>query len=405
MIKPGGLLTWTIFCSTAIVLLISLTPAIFPAFLTKTTTNFEDMLNVEQFEFGVLALPVLLANSMIFTVLLVHYKNWLPEKMRNGMNVIFNFEIPKKYAFIILTVIITWYVVTSIGEVFDNKFDSDYYGIFKPWLEEFDVFTLPQGQLNRDVGHHVQLLFGVISMMVFGNYKVIPFIVSISLLITIYFFTKQITKKRFAGIVSLLITVQSSTFLFYDTSVSYTNLWILFYLLGLYAAYRAWQLSGISYIFAVLSKGLTILFLPVSILFAYRTKNGAWKKTIISYAIIAVIGIIFLATTGAELNPVDTKSFDPVGFITGFTALAFGLSEDITIVSFLLPVICGLLIMSKKGSRYADVIMLIILAMLMSAPLLSAFSDNQNVPYRFVPIVVFFAIGVGIILSKRPIES
>jgi len=39
--------------------------------------------------------------------------------------------------------------------------------------------------------------------------------------------------------------------------------------------------------------------------------------------------------------------------------------------------------------------------MLLIAPLLTGFTDQTSQPYRFVPFVVFFAIGVGVLLSKR----
>ena len=45
--------------------------------------------------------------------------------------------------------------------------------------------------------------------------------------------------------------------------------------------------------------------------------------------------------------------------------------------------------------------MVLIGGMLLIAPFLTGFSDQTNQPYRFVPLVTFFAIGVGVLLSKR----
>ena len=50
---------------------------------------------------------------------------------------------------------------------------------------------------------------------------------------------------------------------------------------------------------------------------------------------------------------------------------------------------------------HADSIMFLILAMLLSAPIIVGFLGTSNTPYRFLPLVVFFAIGVGILFSKR----
>jgi len=45
--------------------------------------------------------------------------------------------------------------------------------------------------------------------------------------------------------------------------------------------------------------------------------------------------------------------------------------------------------------------MVLISGILLIAPILTGFTNQTNQPYRFVPLVVFFAIGVGVLLSKR----
>jgi len=66
-----------------------------------------------------------------------------------------------------------------------------------------------------------------------------------------------------------------------------------------------------------------------------------------------------------------------------------------------LPLTVGLFVAARKRVLHADSIMFFILTMLLLGPLLLAFSDHHNVPYRFVPLIVFFAMGVGVLLSKR----
>ena len=61
----------------------------------------------------------------------------------------------------------------------------------------------------------------------------------------------------------------------------------------------------------------------------------------------------------------------------------------------------GLFIATRKGIRHADSIMFLILGMLLMPPLLDALSFSINVPYRFIPLIVFFAIGTGLLLSKK----
>jgi len=42
--------------------------------------------------------------------------------------------------------------------------------------------------------------------------------------------------------------------------------------------------------------------------------------------------------------------------------------------------------------------------MILSAIFIPAFGETINAPYRFVPLVVFFAMGVGVMLSKKVTE-
>jgi len=46
-------------------------------------------------------------------------------------------------------------------------------------------------------------------------------------------------------------------------------------------------------------------------------------------------------------------------------------------------------------------VLVLIAGMLFSAPLVTGFTDITNQPYRFIPLVVFFAMGVGMLLSKK----
>ncbi|MGI0082467.1 MAG: hypothetical protein ACREAG_04100, partial [Nitrosopumilaceae archaeon] len=75
------------------------------------------------------------------------------------------------------------------------------------------------------------------------------------------------------------------------------------------------------------------------------------------------------------------------------------------VLIFLLPLVMGLFIASRRGMMQADSIMVLILGMLLSAPFLQGFTDFTNQPYRFVPLIVFFAMGVGTILSKKTSEQ
>ena len=85
----------------------------------------------------------------------------------------------------------------------------------------------------------------------------------------------------------------------------------------------------------------------------------------------------------------------------GFSSFSYQLRFDGLVILFVLPLIVGLFIASKNGVRHADSLMILISGMLIIAPILTALTDQTNQPYRFVPLVTFFAIGIGVLLSKR----
>ena len=87
-------------------------------------------------------------------------------------------------------------------------------------------------------------------------------------------------------------------------------------------------------------------------------------------------------------------------FWAGMSSFANQIRHDGLVVLFVLPLVFGLFMVSKR-SRYANSIMVMIAGMLVIVPLISGFTEITNQPYRFVPLVFFFAIGVGTLLSKR----
>jgi len=248
---------------------------------------------------------------------------------------------------------------------------------------------------------HVRYFLLSSSMDIFGNYKVIPFLASIALLITTYLITTTITQKRFAGIVSTIILLQSSVFLTYDTTVSYTNFWILFYLISLYMVYRFWPLSPVAYLLSIPSKVLTAAFLPMSIYFILRSNISRKKKIIVSGITAGIILAGGIAATEMSATQETEEKFDAKEFQMGFTSFAYQLRSDGIVMLFMIPLMVGLFIVSRNGIKHGESMMVFIAGMLLIAPIITGFTTQTNQPYRFVPLVVFFAIGVGVLLSKR----
>jgi len=116
----------------------------------------------------------------------------------------------------------------------------------------------------------------------------------------------------------------------------------------------------------------------------------------------------YIAAIFASLNEINLtgatgkqEEFSSDEFWLGFTSFSYQLRFDGIVLLFILPVIVGLFIASRNGFKEAESIMVMIGGILLTAPLLTGFTELTNLPYRFVPLIVFFAIGVGVLLSKK----
>jgi len=398
----SNLVTLGIFLITLIFVIITLTSTLFPNLLLTSFGSNENYANIDPFEMGIWGIPLLITNLIIFGLTLLYWKNKLPQIITKSIRFIFNFEISAKIAFFVIIILIGLYIMFSIGELFDGKFQDDYYERVKDWHENFSFTKIDNDNYNSPgIGGYLHTMLGFTSTQIFDNVKVIPFIASISLLVLTYFITFEITKKRFAGIVAFVILLQSGVFLHYDTGITYPNFWILLYLFSLYLIYKKWPASPVSYVISILTKIMTVAFLPMTLFFIYRSSISKQNKIrlVIIYGIIAGLGIFYFANSST-----GDLEFDSHDFWGGFNAIHHSLRFDPLVVLFILPLIVGLFFKSRHGFKESDSINFLILGMLLSSILIPAFSSAINVPYRFIPLITFFAMGVGVLLSKRVTE-
>ena len=399
-LRPN-LISWIVFFFTISMVVLSLIPIVFPSAIVANFTQVNDLEQfgisgsvIDPYQTGPLSGALFVTLGIVFGLAILHFKNKLPRSISKLFQFIFDFEVSKKVAIVSMVVILAIYVAASANELSEEEQWEDYIDV-KQRLEKWSP-----DQMMRSFEPHLRYFFISSSMILFGNYAVVPFLASIALVIMVYFFTKQITNKRFAGIVAAIILLQSNVFLTFDTSVAYTNFWILFYLLSLYFMYKAWLLSPVSYIASIPAKALTVTFLPMSIYFLLRCSISRKKKMIISGAIIGIVIIGATASGGANLTGgAQQESFISDEFWIGFASFATQLRFDVLVILFLIPLVIGLLFTSAKN-KHAESMMVMIGGMLLIAPFLTGFSDQTNQPYRFVPFVTFFAVGVGILLSK-----
>ena len=129
------------------------------------------------------------------------------------------------------------------------------------------------------------------SQEIFQNIKILPFLASILVILFTYLLTVQITEKRFAGIISILVLIQSHTFLRFDTVAVYENFWVLFYLLSIYVVKKQWFLSPIFYILSFFTKAFVAPYFIMTLLFAAQTSLSTKKKVLLLISYVVIVGI------------------------------------------------------------------------------------------------------------------
>ena len=394
-VKPFSL---AIFVSTLIVVLIALTTVVFPALVLRTMGGLEDYIGTNPFEVGVWAYPVLITNVIVFGLVVLYWKNKIPQKIKNSLEFIFNFEVSKEITILTIIVILGFYILFTVPELFVEEWWPDYHTFIDPGLDDWTIDRVFKGY-----GYHVKNFLLSSSNNIFGKYQIIPFIASIALLILTYVITTNITRKRFAGIVSMVVLLQSGTFLIYDTSAVYSNFWVLFYLLSLYVIIKKWYFSAPVFILSLFSKPLSALFVPMTFFFIYRSDMSTRNKifTFASYVVVISIGLGVMLHYSILLPTV----FESHDFWKAFNSFSFQLRFDGLILMFILPLIFGLFVAARKNVLHADSMLVLIMGMLLSQPIIAAFTVHWSEPYRFMPLITFFAIGVGILLSQRTRES
>jgi len=395
-------ISYVVFAFTLVIVGINLVSLFFPALLVSQMTEFES--TIDPFEPGAWALPVLVTNIILSYFVIMYYLKKLPNRIHNAIQFILNFEVSRRVVNIAIVIILVGYIAFTAHELsIDEKEEWEDFVRIELVLKNFPFGEEGKQQLKI---LYVKNFLLYSSQEIFQNVKVIPFIGSISLLLLTYFFTAKIANKRFAGIVAMIILLQSYTFLRYDTAATYSNFWTLFYLLSLYLIYNKGYLSPVSYVFSIFSKPLVVIFLPMTLFFTYTANISRRRKIYIMmfYGIIAAVMIAGLSFTEFYRSGA-VEEFDAFNFWTGLTTWAFMLRFDSLILLFLLPLTVGLFMISRKGIREADSILILLGGILISAPILAAFTDFNIQPYRFIPLIVFFAVGVGMLLSKKIIPQ
>jgi len=391
-----------IFIATIIVVFLLYIPIVFPALFSSLVGSYSDTIN-NPFEFGHQASVLIISNIIILGFGFALYRKKLPTQLQSTIERIRSFEISKKTTAVVFFIILGIYIGFSVPELFlDEALQWDDYMVLEAALELWPDGESDNPYVQEQNDRYVRMFLLDTSLNTFQNIKFLPFIASIAVVFFTYLLTTQICQKRFAGIISMIVLLQSNIFLKYDTIAVYENFWVLFYLISLYVLKKGWFLSPIFYILAVFSKAYVAPFFIMTLFSTYRSKISRKTKLaiLLSYVVIITTAVVVIFT-GETLYP-KVFEIDPPSLILGFAATAFQFRSDLFILVMLLPVSIWLFILAKNKLKEADSILFLIFGTILAGPVLVMMTYFYEVlPYRLIPLIVFVAIGIGLFFSKR----
>ena len=374
---------------------------IFPSLLSSVFGKFSS--NLIPYEIGILGIPIILSNLVLIIFGILYYKKKLPSSISDSINRIRIFEISKKPTWIILLIIFSVYIGISTPELFfDESQQWPDYVILEGALEIWPDGESENIYIEEQNDRYVRMLLLDASQKIFQNIKILPFAASILVILFTYLLTVQITEKRFAGIIAILVLIQSQTFLRFDTVAVYENFWVLFYLLSIYVIKKQWILSPIFYILSFFTKAFVAPYFIMTLLFATRTSISTRKKFFLLISYVTIIGISALVIFSGDTIYPNVIQIDSSKFFIGIATFGPLLRYDFLLLLTILPVVVGLTFLTKNHVKEVDSILFFLLGTLLAGPILIMFTNFYEIlPYRYIPLIIFFAIGVGLFFSKK----
>ena len=397
------LVTYAVFLFTLGIIGISIVSISFPAFIITSTYDYS--IEIDPFEVSPWLTPIIISTVILLSIGFLYLKKKLPCVIYSSIEYILNFEISKKVAIIIGLVILSIYIGFSIPELFlDESEQWSDYSILVNALEIWPSTDSTSVYVKEQNTRYVRMILLDFSQEFFQNIKILPFTASILTVVFTALIAIQISKKRLAGIIAMIVLLQSVTFTDFDTIAVYENFWVLFYLISIYLINkRWWHTSPIAFLLSIFTKAFTATYFWMNLFFIYRSEIPKKSKLILfgSYAVaVSIMYLIF--DSGRSIIYDDIIRYDFNAFLDGFTGWGNSMQLDPFIVLCILPLTVGLFIKSLKGLKQADSILLILAGSILAGPLISLITDFYFIlPYRFIPFVIFTAIGIGIIFSKK----
>ena len=375
-------------------------PALFSSYFGLYTEN------LEPFELGHQSIFLITSNVIIFGLGILYYKKKIPSTLNNAIEKVRTFELSKRVTLVSLFVIIGVYVGFSIPELFIDE--STQWGDYEVLEEALGLWPFGESDnifVQEQNDRYVRMFLLDVSYDLFQNIKLLPFIATILVVVFTYLIAAQFCQKRFAGIISVIVLLQSHIFLKFDTIAVYENFWVLFYLISLYVIRKKWFLSPVFYILAFFTKAYVAPYFLMTLFTAYRSEISGGRKIAILISYVVIVGLaIALIFLGETVYP-DVIEINYNKFILGFQGIASQLRFDFFFIMTILPVTVGLLLLSKNKLKESDSILILIFGTIIVSPVLVMFTLHYDIhAYRFIPLLVFFSMGVGMFFSKKSVK-
>jgi len=394
-------LTNIVFVFAIIIVGINLLSVIFPALIFS---HFGSIISdkYDAFELGTNSALLIIGSIILIPLGLLYQKNKITS-FSSLINKIRSFEITKKQSLIAGLAILIIYIIVASPEISISEITqwADY-GILITGLETFPETNSGDFSIDEQNSRFIRMILLGFSQDYLGNIKIIPFIASISVVALVGLITVDISHRRIAGLIAMIILLQSYTFLEYDTVAVYENLWVMFFLLSIYTIQKRWYLSGIMYLLSVFTKAFSTPFLILDIYYVLKSENTRTTKirTLISYVIMIVIMIGLLSVVNTVYGNIILVDFDR--FVNSFADFSSQMRYDSFLLIMLLPVTIGLFFAARKGLRHADSMLFFIPSLLLFGSLLTLITDSYvTLPYRFVPFITFFSISTSLIIFNN----
>ena len=394
-----------VFLFALIIVGISLLSVIFPALILSQFGNITSDL-YDKFEIGNNALLLIISNAIILSLGYMYKKN-IQVNFSSFVNKIRDFDISKKQSLIIGIIILIGYSAVTFSELsIDEATQWGDYGILTTALETFPETNSGKQIEDEQNSRFVRMILLGFSNDYLDNIKVIPFISSIFLIALVGLIAFEISQKKIAGLIAMLVLIQGYTFLEYDTIAVYENLWVTFFLFSIYAIHKKWHLSGIFYLLSVFSKAFSTPFLILNVFYVIKSELDTKTKLriIVSYGIVILVmlGLFALGNTIYD----DIIHIDFNRFMNSLSDFSSQMRFDYFMLMMILPVTIALFFVSRSGVVHAESLLFFIPVLLLAGPLVTLLTDFYVIlPYRFIPLIAFFSISVGVVIFRNTKSS